>query len=103
VTFELIGEYAGPAVIRADGHETAVTCTYEVYRDLVHAGDELIEGLKRWNGTFRAQAAGLLESGAAVLELPDGRTGEIVVDRVKINIGTPGARGGFLGNGDEPA
>ena len=95
-----LDSYHGPATITIDdGDRFNVECSYVVSQEMVRAREELLPGLKGWNGTFTTEAvlAGAVEG---TLQLPDGRSGRILVTRFSMG---PGGHGEFTGNGAPPA
>lgn len=97
-----IDQYDGPATFSlADNSTVDVECSYAVRQEYIQAGTELIEGLYGWMGSFVSDAH--VDTGFAMISLPDGRTGEIVVNQVSIRMGVgAGISGRFSGNGAAP-
>jgi hypothetical protein len=98
-----IDNYDGPATFTLEnGSAVDVSCTYTVQQDYIQAGAELIEGLIGWAGFFVSDVH--VDAGFGTITLPDGRSGEIVVNQVTIRMGVgAGVTGRFSGNGAAPS
>lgn len=81
-----------------DGDQFDAHCEYSVFQEMLDLGrGEQIEGLLSWHGRFTTNSP-RVATGAGSIELPDGRTGAIVVNEVWI----PQGSGAFSGNSGPP-
>lgn len=88
-----MGHYRGRAEIIQGAKRIGVDCAYD-------GGTDPRSGLHAWAGVYRgARPPHVLEPDSALLRLPDGREGEILIDEID---SSTGASGLFLGNGPEP-
>ena len=87
-TLEVIESYNGPAeLVVSDGRRYPIICAYTVLEDQPNGpGKEQVTsleaGVKKWRGSFEAEAtirSEIFEALTARLELPDGRAGEVVI------------------------
>lgn len=83
---ETLDVYEGPASIRQAGSVVDVACRYSVEEERVSIEPSIGEdegvtvgGLKSWRGTAAGDFHGFDLWSAAVLHLPDGRRGDIVI------------------------
>ena len=95
--------YSGAATISQAGNDVAVQCSISAYQDMIPAGNELLEGLMSWDGTWwDPDPQYTLQTDDATISLHDGREGRIIIGDMQI--GVPGAeRGTLRGNGALPA
>jgi hypothetical protein len=93
-----VESYSGNAVIRRGEREVHVVCDLQSWREepSVLPG---VPGLLRWEGTFATPGTPSLEAGAATIELPDGRTGDV---NVTVEVRNRDEFGTLVGSGDPP-
>lgn len=108
----LIESYDGPAVLRQDGRDTPIRCSYRTERDRIcvdEVGARWIDGLTHWRGTITEQA-GPLALDTATLILPTGESGEVILTMQIADVTSLGSgwaqmlRGTaqFVGTGEPP-
>jgi hypothetical protein len=92
-----VGRYSGDAIIVQSEAHVQVMCEFETWFDTV----EGMRGLGNWQGSYDdPEPPYTLDAGEAVLRLPDGREGNIVITHHQV--GSSGERGSFTGSGDPP-
>jgi hypothetical protein len=92
----VVAGYSGSAVLVQEERRIPVACAYDVTTDPTG-------GPVSWSGVFTAGARSLPWSGDAVLELPDGSRGDVIITPGPISDAMPTrSRGSFTGNGDPP-
>ena len=72
-----VATYSGPAVIRQADVAVRVHCQLASWGE--NSGLPGLLGVGQWEGSFESYEPLALEPGTAVIELGDGRTGEIIV------------------------
>ncbi len=95
--------YSGPATISQGGNEVAVECEIAKHQQMIPAGDELLEGLISWDGTWwDPNPPFTLEIDEATIRLDNGGEGQILVNHMQTGMPS-GEHGTFAGNGGLPA
>jgi hypothetical protein len=72
-----VATYSGPAVIRQGDVAVRVNCDLESWDE--DAGLPGLRGVGQLEGSFESYEPLAIEPGLAVIELGDGRTGEVIV------------------------
>ncbi len=79
--------YSGPATFVQESGETAIDCEYRV-TVAYPLGPDGPPGLQSWRGTYSVTDGGhVLEPGDAMIRLPDGREGDVIVTHVSHDMG----------------
>ena len=93
-----MGSYSGNAVIRQGQREVTVVCDLQSW----HEEPSVLPGVPgqlRWEGTFVTPGPPSLEGGAATIELPDGRTGDV---NMAVEARNGDEFGTLIGSGEPP-
>jgi hypothetical protein len=85
----------------AAGRTFDVTLSYRVAAGFIDTASGSLVGAQSWQGVFHAEQAFGLKSGEGTLELPDGRTGRVLI-HLNVDVQRGESMCTFVGSGAPP-